>query len=34
MVRSEILFGKNLRILRTQNNLLQQDLADAIHITR
>lgn len=34
MMNKEIRFGKNLRILRAKNNVSQQELADAIHITR
>lgn len=34
MVRNEIRFGRNLRILRSQNGVSQQELADAIHMTR
>lgn len=32
--QDEIQFGRNLRILRINNNLSQQDLADAIRVTR
>lgn len=31
---SEIRFGRNLKILRSQNRLSQQELADEIHVTR
>lgn len=31
---NEIRFGRNLRILRAKNSVSQQELADAIHITR
>lgn len=34
MERNEIMFGRNLQILRSQNNLSQQELADKIHVTR
>lgn len=34
MIRNEIRFGKNLRILRSQKGVSQQELADAIHMTR
>ena len=34
MRKDEIQFGRNLRILRIKNNLSQQDLADAIRVTR
>ena len=33
-MRNEIRFGKNLRILRAKNSVSQQELANAIHITR
>lgn len=34
MEYSEIMFGRNLKILRSQNGLSQQELADEIHVTR
>lgn len=34
MTRNEINFGKNLRILRSQKGVSQQEVADAIHVTR
>lgn len=34
MERNEIKFGRNLQVLRSQNNLSQQDLADKIFVTR
>ena len=34
MVRNEINFGRNLNILRSRNNMSQQDLAEKIHVTR
>ena len=34
MIRNEINFGRNLNILRSRNNMSQQELADKIHVTR
>lgn len=34
MSKKEILFGRNLQILRSRHNISQQDLADTIHVTR
>ena len=34
MVQGEIRFGRNLNILRSRNNMSQQELADKIHVTR
>lgn len=34
MERNEIMFGRNLQILRSQSGLSQQELADRIHVTR
>ena len=34
MVQGDIRFGRNLNILRSRNNMSQQELADKIHVTR
>lgn len=34
MERKRIMFGRNLRILRSKNGVSQQNLADEIHVTR
>lgn len=34
MNKKEIMFGKNLRVLRNKKGISQQDLADEIHVTR
>lgn len=34
MERNGIMFGRNLKILRSKNGLSQQELADEIHVTR
>ena len=33
-MQNEINFGKNLRVLRSERGVSQQELADAIHVTR
>ncbi len=34
MVQGDIRFGRNLNILRSRNNMSQQELADAVNVSR